>query len=787
MTDTSTEQGPQNQAPKAEIRPPRRLSIVWLIPLAAAVAAGWVAYKAISEKGPSITITLNTADDLEAGKTRIMFKGVQAGTVESIDVSADLSQVIVHATLVKEAEGHLNEKTRFWVVRPEVSLTKISGLGTLVSGVFIAMEPGDGKPERAFKGLDRAPLSDEQGARFTLKAEELGSLHVSAPIFHHGIVVGEVLGYELAKDDDGIVIHVLIRKPHVQLVRGNSLFWNASGIDVNLGNLFDASVRIGSLESLVAGGIAFANPPEPADSAPAEAVFKLYDERPASLQARAVEEGLRLVLQAKELGGVRAGDEITYRQVVVGKVFETRLAKTAAGVEVEVSIDKEHAALVRENSQFWNASGLKLSFGNLLDPSVEVSSLQSLVAGGIAFLTPAKPGPAAKPGRRYPLLDERPDDLGEGAAEASKAFKVILTADDLRGVGKGDPVLYREVEIGQVRKTRLNAAADGVEIELEIAQAHAALIRANSVFWNASGVKLNLGDLVDASVEIESLKSLLAGGIALANPSDSGPQAAPGTAFELHAERPEDLFRKKDEADALHIVLKSESQGSVKTDDPILYREVEVGTVTGVELSDDASFVALHIAIEPRYAPLVRGKSVFWNASGIHASFGLFSGADIDIESLSALLRGGIAFATPKDGGEAAADGASFTLHSEAKKEWQSWAPHIRLPKEEPAQQPTGSATKALPQTTPPKPKPAAEQKATATPSSEAVPLPSTVALPHGRVGVSALRDALGALGFTNIGNVQAAGSIFHVDADWDGEPVKLRIDTRTGRIESSK
>jgi len=218
MSDTPAGQGAQNQVPKADIRHPRRLSIVWFIPLAVAVIAGWIAYKSISEKGPSITITFNNADGLEAGNTKIMFKGVQAGTVESIDVSEDLTQVIVHATMVKETDGYLNKKTKFWVVRPEVSLTRISGLSTLVSGVFIAMEPGDGKPERAFQGLDRAPLSDEQGSRFTLKAEDLRTLRISAPVTYHGVVVGEILGHELAKDDDGVLIHVLIHKPHEQLV-----------------------------------------------------------------------------------------------------------------------------------------------------------------------------------------------------------------------------------------------------------------------------------------------------------------------------------------------------------------------------------------------------------------------------------------------------------------------------------------------------------------------------------------------------------------------------------------
>ncbi len=655
MSDSPTERAPENPHPKAEIRPPRRFSIVWLIPLAVAVAAAWVAYKSFSEQGPRITIAFKTAEGLEAGKTKILYKGVEAGIVDSINVSDDLENVIVHATMAKQAKHHLNEGTQFWVVRPEVSFSGITGLSTLVSGAYIAVRPGDGEAQRAFEGLDQAPLSLEKGTRFTLKADNLGTLHVSAPIHHHGVIVGKVLDFALATDDSGVDIGIVIDTPYDQLVRKNSVFWNSSGIDLNLGDILDASVRVGSLESLMAGGIAFANPSEPAEAAPAETVFELYGERPKG--------------------------------------------------------------------------------------------------------------------------------LGENAAEDTKEFKVVLTAEDLGGIGEGNAVHYREIEIGTVRKTQLNAAKDGVEIHLGIAPAHAGLIRARTVFWNASGVKLDLGDLVDASLEIESLKSLVAGGIALANPPNPGPQAESGAAYELQKGRPEALFRKKETADALHIVLRSEVQGSVKVDDPILYREVQVGKVTDVELSDDASFVALKVAIEARYAPLVRSHSVFWNASGIHASFGLFSGADIDVESLGALLRGGIAFATPKEGGEAVADGVTFPLHSEAKKEWQSWAPHIRLPKQ--AAEPDGVAAAGEP--APAQPEGAAQSEGAAEPEAAAIataPLPTAVALSGGHVSTAALSQALAKLGFTNIANMQHAGNIAHAEADWYGEPVKLRIDTRTGRIE---
>jgi paraquat-inducible protein B len=798
MSDSNSEGNVEPTAPKAKVRPARRFSIIWLIPLVTLAAAGWIGYRTISERGPMISITFETADGLEAGKTKVIFKGVQVGTVESIGISDDLSHAIVRARMVKGAKKHLTEGTLFWVVRPEVSLGHISGLGTLVSGAYIAVKPGDGERTLSFKGLDRPPIADSPGRRFVLRAERIGSLHVSSPVYHRGIPVGEVLSYELDKDGGGIAISILIKDPHVDLVRKSSVFWNSGGIDVNLGNLFDASISVGSFESLLSGGIAFDNPPGVSEPAPAEAVFRLQPKRPMQFESLAVEDGLKLVLTTDLLRGVKAGDAVTYRHVNVGKVVATRLAKDGAGVEIDVSIAPDHASLVRENSQFWNASGITLNFGNIVNPSLEIGSLESLVAGGVAFRTPSEPGAPVKSGHRFALLTKQPEDLTAAAAKEAEAFKVILSADDLGGVNKGDPVFYKHVPIGQVLKTQLNASASGVEIELGIEPTRANLIHTNTVFWNASGLRVNFGDLADASVDIESLKSLIAGGIALANPVDAGAQAQSGARYPLNPKRPDEMFLAKKTDEALHIVLRSELQGSVKVDDPILYREVQVGTVTGIDLSEDADYVALQVAIDPRYASLVRAKTVFWNASGIHASFGLFSGADIDIESLSALLRGGIAFATPKDGGEAAKTGAVYELYPEPKKEWQAWAPHIRLPKEPPKETSGEGAGANGNVEAPAQPEaaagevkageeaPAGEQTAE-TPSDATADMPTALPLSGEHVSVVALSEALGEAGFTNIGNIEKSGSIVRAQADWQGETVTLRIDTRTGRIERAE
>ena len=136
--------------PQAEVQSKKQISIVWLIPIVAVLIGGWLAYKGLSEKGPMAAISFESAEGLEAGKTLVKYKDVKIGQVESIRFNADLSRVIVRAELVKEATPFLTENTRFWVVRPRVTASGVSGLGTLFSGAYIEMDPGmEGAPPRS--------------------------------------------------------------------------------------------------------------------------------------------------------------------------------------------------------------------------------------------------------------------------------------------------------------------------------------------------------------------------------------------------------------------------------------------------------------------------------------------------------------------------------------------------------------------------------------------------------------------------------------------------------------
>src|SRR5258708_33043203 len=181
--DTRGDEVPPGETlPTATVRR-RRSSPIWLVPIVAAAIAGWLGWTALMERGPTITITFESAEGIEAGRTRIMHKNVALGIVESVDLSNDLSHAIVRARMNRTAAPHLTTGTRFWVVRPRLSVGGVSGLGTLVSGAYIEMEPGEGEHANEFVGLAEPPTIriTASGRRFRRRASRLGAWDPGCP------------------------------------------------------------------------------------------------------------------------------------------------------------------------------------------------------------------------------------------------------------------------------------------------------------------------------------------------------------------------------------------------------------------------------------------------------------------------------------------------------------------------------------------------------------------------------------------------------------------------------
>jgi paraquat-inducible protein B len=321
-----TEDTDRLDVPRATVVPRRRarISVVWLIPILAAVVAIGIAVQRILSEGPTITIVFKLAQGVEAGKTVIKYKDVSIGRVTAVRLSDDYAKVELTAKIDKSAAGLIVEDAKFWVVEPRITLSGVSGLGTLLSGNYIGFEVGKStKKERRFTALEVAPVitSGQPGRQFVLKAADLGSLGVGSPIYYRRLQAGQVIAYDLTSDGKGVDLKIFVNAPYDRYVNPGTRFWSASGLDVSVG-AGGVEVRTESLVAMIAGGIAFDTPPFAARPEPAAAnvPFTLYGDRTTAMkQPESI--ATRYVLFFNEsLRGLSAGAPVTLLGLPAGEV-----------------------------------------------------------------------------------------------------------------------------------------------------------------------------------------------------------------------------------------------------------------------------------------------------------------------------------------------------------------------------------------------------------------------------------------------------------------------------------
>jgi paraquat-inducible protein B len=344
---------PGDDLPEVEVARRHGFSIVWLIPLVAGAIAIWLGYTTLRDRGPIVTISFQSAEGLEAGKTAVKYKDVSVGLVDEVRLSDDLSRIVVTARMAKHMESHLNEGTRFWIVRPRIGAGGVSGLGTLLSGAYVELDPGEGARSNTFTGLEDPPpiASDQPGRQFVLSAAHLGSIARGSPVYYRSIEVGQVLGYQLAEDRQGLEIQIFVHAPHDELVRNDSRFWNASGIDVTLG-AEGVNVSIESLQSLLVGGIAFDTPSIPLAGTPAGegTTFALYDSFSGVTEAVYTQKTPYVVHFDGSVRGLHPGAPVEFRGMRVGTVTDVRLeidgATEAVTIPVTLALEPGRITLV---------------------------------------------------------------------------------------------------------------------------------------------------------------------------------------------------------------------------------------------------------------------------------------------------------------------------------------------------------------------------------------------------------------------------------------------------------
>lgn len=320
--------------PTAGVRRLRRIPIVWIVPALTALIALWLAWDTYERRGPTITVAFEQGDGLIAGQSQLKFKDVAMGTVKSIAVSSDQTKVLVTIETTREAEKLINDKTIFWVVKPQFFAGSLTGLDTLLSGSYVGMLPSTepGKPKRDFVGNPNPPIlkAGVPGTIFILETNRIRSLSLGSPVFYRGIDVGQVLGWDYGADmARHISIHAFIRAPFDKFVKIDTMFWHASGISVKLG-ADGVDVQMESLRAVLMGGIAFEIVPRTkAMQAEPGHRFSLHSSREA---ARSSGFSAHLMVRSNfegSVAGLAPGAEVTLHGLKIGEVVDVGLVYDA--------------------------------------------------------------------------------------------------------------------------------------------------------------------------------------------------------------------------------------------------------------------------------------------------------------------------------------------------------------------------------------------------------------------------------------------------------------------------
>ena len=437
---------------KMEIEPKRRsvwrnLSLVWLVPLAAIAVTVFIAWQSLAERGALIEITFENAAGITADDTTIRYRDVIVGTVEEVVFSEDLAEVRVSARIDRNVADSLPADAQFWVVRPEVSASGITGLSTVLSGVYIeaGFAPQEGAAARKFRGLDQTPLvrPGVKGTRITIRADDGTQLSAGAPIFYQGIEVGRIETPRLLERGNGVVVDAFIEAPNDRRITTATRFWDTSGFSVNIGPS-GVNLSVGSVAALIRGGIAFDTVVSGGNAVPAGYAFDLYDDEASardSLFSETISNAVELTAEFDEsVRGLEVGSSVTYRGLRVGRVTAIGAFIDGEGeaqtvrLRTTLSIDPRALGLEEDAPQSETIAFLSNAVKNGLRARLASQNLfsQSLVVE-LAEIPDAEPATFGIFAQDAPLIPSVESDLPDITATAEGLFQRIndLPVEDL--------------------------------------------------------------------------------------------------------------------------------------------------------------------------------------------------------------------------------------------------------------------------------------------------------------------------------------------------------------------
>lgn len=623
MDDQQSRQGSFGGA-QAVVKRKKGISFIWVLPIIAALIGAWLLYKGIVEAPIEVVINFESAEGISADKTKVLFKGIQMGMVSAVALSPDQETVNVTVEFDKEDKKLLVDTTQFWLVKPRLSLQGVSGLGTLMGGDYIAMDPGaaGGKHTRKFKALPKPPTvaEDAPGLHLILTSKDLSTFQPGSPVYYEGIEVGDVKSWEFAEEKQHTEIKIHISAEYSDLVHSNTHFFNATGIEIE-GGLTGFNVRTESLITILLGGIAFTTP----GTVPKGNQAKNGDQFELFEGFKEAEVGIPITIRFPKVEGLEEGQtQVRFKGVKVGYLKKYQLLPDLT-FEAEVMMDPRAERGLLSDTEFW-----------LVEPKLSLSGvrgLSSLIEGKhIEMVTGLK----GKPQRKFVALEDPPVLSARGPG-----LHIKLIADELGSIDRETPVYYKKIPVGVVVGYELNKKTGKVEAQVFIKKEFQHFVMKTSRFWNASGIEVSGGLSSGFKIRTESLESILSSGIAFYTPEDepNAQKAQKGDTFTLCED-----YESAHQVVGEPIKITFDSADGLGEGTKIKYHGITVGKVDSVAFSPSLEQVILSAHLDENASSLAREGTQFWV---VKPEFGLAA-----MSNLGTLITGDyIAIRPTEDGG----------------------------------------------------------------------------------------------------------------------------------------
>ena len=463
-----------------------------------------------------ITVAIEDANGLVEGKTQVFFKGLPVGLLKGFDVSPDLKHIDARIEMLKQSRDKLTKDCLFWVVRPEISMNRITGLDTLVKGSYFEVQPGSSTQLSSdFTALTSPPPISRRvpGLHLTLNTEHAVSLESGSPVYFKKNEVGEIISSLLADTGD-IETKILIYPQYIKHVNSSTRFHVSSGIHFKA-NLPKISVQIDPIKSVLLGGVSFFTPEDNLKEENTKNVFQLYRSIDHALRA----DDIKIKLTFTVDHGLEPEADIRFNDIKIGLITEIELNPDLRTVNAIAYIDQTMEELLGEDAYFWTVNA-KFNAGG-------ISNLETLVKGSYVNLLPGQ----GKESREFHVHNSKPANITENTG-----LNLVLETDRLGSLGYNKPVYYRQVQVGHTTGYELSPTGQNVLIYINIHNNFVNLIRENTKFWNSTGFRIKGGLMTEMRISTESVAAIIGGGISFSTPDakEMGNPVSNGKHFNLY-------------------------------------------------------------------------------------------------------------------------------------------------------------------------------------------------------------------------------------------------------------